>query len=346
MEGWRRRALPIAAALTMLLGQAGPTDAAMNLKMATPIAGGDIMELGAKAFVAHLDFLTEGRIRIQVFPGGALGNALKVTETVKNGVAELGFNAAAYDWGVDPTTVLFNGYAGHLNPEVHMHWVYEGGGMELWQQFREEKFGVKVIPLLLIPAEVGMHARKPIRSLADFQGIKLRTAGAWNDIVQQFGASPVALSMGDAYQALERGVVDAIEFSTASHNVPAGFHKIAKYVIIPGIHQPLAFWELQVNKEVWEKIPERDRKLMAYAAKLTSLEGYMKTNVNDTKAFDVFRANGNEIIRLPPEAKAEARARSIEWARGKAKENPFFAKVLDSQLAFEKAWEESDKQKQ
>ena len=82
---------------------------------------------------------------------------------------------------------------------------------------------------------------------------------------------------------------------------------------------------------------------MGMAAKLASFEGWMKTNVEDTKAFDVFRANGNEIIRLPPEAKAAAVQKSHEWAEKKAKDNPFFAKVLASQRAFEKQWDESDK---
>ncbi|MCC7272972.1 MAG: TRAP transporter substrate-binding protein DctP [Alphaproteobacteria bacterium] len=337
----------LTTALTAALLAAAPAAAQQpqTFKMTAAVSGGDIYELGAKAFITHLDFLTEGRIKIQLFPGGSLGNPLKVSETVKTGVADMGFTAAGYDWGIDPTTALFNGYSGHLGAEIHMHWVYEGGGMELWQQYREEKFGVKAIPLLLIPAEVGMHARKPIRSLADFKGIKLRTAGAWNEVVQEFGASPVALSMADAYQALERGVVDAIEFSTASHNIQPGFHKIAKYIIIPGIHQPEAFWEIDVNPAAWAKIGERDKKLFALAAKITSLEGWMKTNVADAKAFDVFRANGNEIIRLSDADRAEAHRKSIEWAEKKAKDNPWFAKVLASQREFEKTWQESDKRK-
>ena len=336
-----KRALAVAALACLAAVPAAAQT--QRYKMAAAVSGGEFLEYGGKAWKTHIEFLTEGKMEIQIFPGGALGNPLKVSDTVKSGVAEMGYTAMAYDWGVDPTTALFNGYAGHRDPVIHAHWVYEGGGMELWQQFRDEKFGVVSIPLFLIPAEVGLHSRKPIRTIEDFKGLKLRTAGAWNEISQEFGISPVALSLADAYQALERGVVDAIEFSTASHNITPGFHKIAKYIIVPGIHQPLAFWEVQVNKDVWAKIPERNKKLMAMAAKLASFEGWMRTNFEDTKAFDVFRANGNEIIRLPPEAKAAAVQKSHEWAERKAKDNPFFAKVLASQRAFEKQWDESDK---
>src|SRR3972149_1818268 len=49
--------------------------------------GGPLMDMGAKAFAERLEFFSGGRMKIQVFVGGALGNALKVSETVKNGVA-------------------------------------------------------------------------------------------------------------------------------------------------------------------------------------------------------------------------------------------------------------------
>lgn len=82
-----------------------------NFKMATGWAGGPLSTIGAQAFADNVNQLSDGRIKVQVFTGGALGNALKVSETVKNGVAEMGHTWMGYDWGKDPTTVLFGGYA-------------------------------------------------------------------------------------------------------------------------------------------------------------------------------------------------------------------------------------------
>ena len=93
--------------------------------MATGWAGGPLMDIGAKAFAERMEQLSGGRFKIQVFPGGALGNALKVPETVKNGVAECGHTWIGYDWGKDPTTVLFGGYAGSMDTERMLHWLYE-----------------------------------------------------------------------------------------------------------------------------------------------------------------------------------------------------------------------------
>ncbi|MCY4502057.1 MAG: C4-dicarboxylate ABC transporter substrate-binding protein, partial [Alphaproteobacteria bacterium] len=75
--------------------------------MATPWGGGPLLEYTAKGIAKEIEFLTNGEIKVEVFPGGTLGKALKVTETVRKGVAEISHNWAGYDWGVDRTGVLF-----------------------------------------------------------------------------------------------------------------------------------------------------------------------------------------------------------------------------------------------
>src|SRR5690606_14824332 len=98
--------------------------ASHSWKMATGWAAGPLMDIGAKAFAERLGQLSGGRFKVQTFPGGALGNALKVPETVKNGLAECGHTWMGYDWGKDPTTVLFGGYAGSFDTERMLHWLY------------------------------------------------------------------------------------------------------------------------------------------------------------------------------------------------------------------------------
>ncbi len=93
----------------------------VTLKMATGFSGGPLMDIGSKAFAERVQFLTDNRIRIQVFPGGALGNALRVSETVKNGVADMGHLWMGWDWGADTATVMFGGYAGSMDTDRMLH---------------------------------------------------------------------------------------------------------------------------------------------------------------------------------------------------------------------------------
>lgn len=310
----------------------------MTWKMATGWAGGPLMDIGAKAFAERVAQLTDGRLKVQVFPGGALGNALKVSETVKNGIAEMGHTWMGYDWGADTTTVLLGGYAGSFDSERMLHWLYEGGGAQMQRQFRDETAGIVSIPLFIRTAEVFLHSRKPVRTLADLKGLKLRTAGAWLDMSKEMGAAPVTTAGGEIYPALERGVIDATEWGTLWENLSPGFYKVAKYLIIPGVHQPTAPFELCINKAAWAKLPERDQKLVEAAAKLTTFETWTRIGAEDAKSLDVYRKAGNEIIELAPEVQYETKRVALEWAKKQAEKNAWFKKVLDSQLAFEAEW--------
>ena len=310
-------------------------------KMATSWGGGPLMEIGAKAFAEKVKFLTDGRIEIQVFPSGQLGSGLKVSETVRKGVAEVGHTWMGYDWGRDKTTVVFGGFAGSMDSERMLHWLYEAGGLEMWRKFREEKFGVISMPCFIRTAEAFLHSRKAVRTLADLKGLKIRTAGAWLEISKGLGAAPVTMPGGEVYTSLERGVIDATEWGTLYENISAGFNKIAKYVIIPGVHQPVAPFEILFNKKAWNKISDRDKTLVELAAKMVTFETWTRIGHEDAKALDYYRKAGNVIIELDESVQIQAKKLGREWAAEQAKKNPWFAKAWKSQQEFEELWKDA-----
>jgi TRAP-type mannitol/chloroaromatic compound transport system substrate-binding protein len=329
-----------AVAASMLL-PASAFGADVKWKMATSWGGGPLMEIGAKAFAEKVKMFTDGRVEIQVFPGGTLGKALKVAETVKTGVAEVGHTWMGYDWGKEKTTVLFGGFAGSMDSERMLHWLYEAGGVEMWRQFREEKFGVVSMPMFIRTAEAFLHSRKPVRTMADLNGLKLRTAGAWLEISKSLGAAPVTMPGAEVYTSIERGAIDATEWGTLYENQSTGFHKVAKYVIIPGVHQPVAPFEVMFNKDAWAKLSAMDQALIEQAAKLVTFETWTKIGQEDAKALDFYRKQGNEIIVLDADVQKRVKAMAGEWADGVAKSDPWFAKVLKSQREFEALWKDA-----
>lgn len=334
------------AALTtaMVFGGAVAAQAAeVKWKMATSWGGGPLMEIGAKAFAEKVKFMTDGRVEIQVFPGGQLGSALKVSETVRNGVAEVGHTWMGYDWGQDKTTVLFGGFAGSMDSERMLHWLYEAGGADMWRQFRDEKFGIVSMPLFIRTAEAFLHSRKAVRSLEDLNGLKLRTAGAWLEISKTLGAAPVTMPGAEVYTSLERGAIDATEWGTLYENISPGFHKIAKYVIIPGVHQPVAPFEVMFNKEAWAELDARDQALVEAAAKLVTFETWTKIGHEDAKALAFFRDAGNEIIELDDAVQIKTKEMARSWAADQAKENPWFEKAWQAQQEFEALWKDASR---
>ena len=85
--------------------------------------GGPFLEEDAKGFAKLVNRLTDGRIQINVFPGGTLGNPLKVSDTVRSGAVQAGHSWMGYDWGIDKTTLVFGGGPMHLTPEEMLIWL-------------------------------------------------------------------------------------------------------------------------------------------------------------------------------------------------------------------------------
>ena len=314
-----------------------------KLKLDTSWDGGPLMEIGAKAFAKNVSKLSDGRIEIEVFPAGTLGPGLKVSETVKNGVADMGHTWMGYDWGKDKTTVLFGGYPGSVDTEKMLHWLYRGGGVDLQAEFRDQKFDLISMPLFIRTAEVFLHSRKPVRTLKDLQGLKLRTAGAWLEISKSMGAAPVTTPGGEIYTALERGTIDATEWGTLWENITPGFDKVAKYVIIPGIHQPTAPFELVINKNSWGKLSKADQQIIKDAAFMTTMDSWLTIGHEDAKALEYYKSKGNEIIELATEVQYAGREAGLKWASDVGKENAYFKKILDHQDAYFSKWKDASK---
>lgn len=337
------RATLAGALLAPAIAMSGPVAAqdTHDLSMAASWGGGPLMEIGAQAFADKVKEMSNGRITIEVFPAGTLGPGLKVSETVKNGVADMGHTWIGYDWGADPTAVLFGGYAGSFDTEKMLHWLYRDGGVELQAEWRKEKFDLVSMPLFVRTAEAFLHSRKEVRTLEDLAGLKLRTAGAWLEISKSMGAAPVTMPGGDVYPALERGAIDATEWGTLYENIAPGFHRVTKYVIIPGVHQPTAPFELVINPETWAAFSDADKAMIRDAAFLVTMNSWLTIGQEDAKALAFFREQGNEIIELEPEVQYAAREAGLAWAEKVAAENPWFRRVLDSQVAFGELWSDA-----
>lgn len=292
----------------------------------------------AEVFAKHVERLSGERMKIKILPGGTVAPALEVTDTVRTGITEIGHNWPGYDIGRDPTMAILGGYAGGMESVPMMHWLYAGGGKEIWAKVRMEKFGVVAFPCGIRPPEAFAHSHKPIRTLKDFKGLKMRTVGAWAQILPELGGSVVSLPGSEVFPALERKVIDATEWATPGENVISGFHEIAKYVVVPGVHQPSAPFEVTINKKKWDTLPEDLKAVIEQSAKLTTFESWYRIGKLDMGAMETFRQTGNEIIQLSPETQTRVHEMGKRWAAKIALENSWFKKVMESQDAFEEKW--------
>jgi len=339
-------ALAAGGLLLTSLMTAEPARAAQTyqLDMATSWSSGPLWDLGAKAFADRLAQLSGGRIQVTVHPAGAIGEPLRVTDSVRRGIADMGHTWSGYDWGRDTTTVVLGGFAGSMSDERMLHWLYAADGVEHWKSFRQDRFGVVGMPLFFRTMEVFLHSRVPVRTLEDLKGVQIRTAGAWVPLLEALGASPVATAGNEIYPMLERGVIDAVEWGSPWENTFPRFYEVTSYVIMPGIHQPTAPFELQVNQRVWDAFSDEDKALVELAAKLVTLESWLAIGHNDLGAMRYYAEEaGQEIIELEPEVQVAAKSLALEWADQQSAENEWFARIWASQREFEQLWQHADR---
>jgi TRAP-type mannitol/chloroaromatic compound transport system substrate-binding protein len=338
MKAFRVAGAAAAAAAALLLGAQG-SNAQQNVRTATSWPGGVHLEQFAQGFSKQADALTGGKVKFQIFPAGTIGSPLKITEAVQKKVAPAGHTWPGYDWGIDKAGAIFGGYVGSPPAEALLHWIYAGGGIELWKQWRLEKFGVVGMPCGSHSDEIHMHSRKPVRTLDDLKGLKLRTSGAWAEVATTLGASTVILPGGEVYPALERGVVDAIEWGTPGINLPLGFHKVAKYIILPGVHQPGAVQECLFDKALWDGFDAVTRTQIEAAAKQATIESWMNVNVMDVDALEKLKAEGVEFIRVDQSYIDGVAKATREWEdKYIAADGGWFKKVVEHQRAFMTRW--------
>ncbi|MBN8188335.1 MAG: C4-dicarboxylate ABC transporter substrate-binding protein [Rhodobacteraceae bacterium] len=324
-----------ATALAVCVAGTASAQDTVELSMATPWAGGHWLEIGAKSYARNVEDLTEGRVKINVFPAGALGPALDVTETVQMGIADMGHAWGGYDWSVDRTSALFGGWPGGPTPEEYMMWMYNGNGLELWKEWRADVFDVVAIPCGVTETEVFMHSHKKVQTPEDLQGLKLRTSSAWAEIAPKLGVSTVTLPGSEVFSALERQVVDAIEWGGPGGNLQEGFDKIAPYMMMPGVHSRAAVHDCIFNETAWNKIPESDQKLMEIAGRLTMLDTYLGYAKMDLTAFETLKTESPvEMVKIDQSLVEAATAASNEWAVEQSASNEWFKKVYEDQSAF------------
>ena len=108
--------------------------------------------------------------------------------------------------------------------------------------------------------------RKELKTTADFQGLKMRTAGFGGRVMAKLGVVPQQIAGGDIYPALEKGTIDACEWVGPYDDEKLGFHKVAKYYYTPGVMELEAINQLFIHKAAWAALPPPTRRPCAMPA--------------------------------------------------------------------------------
>ncbi|CAA9332666.1 MAG: TRAP transporter solute receptor, unknown substrate 6 [uncultured Microvirga sp.] len=198
---------------------------------------------------------TDGKFQIQPFAAGEIVGGAQVLDAVQAGTVECGHTLSNFYVGKDPTFAFDSCLPFGLNARQQNAWMQHGGGLALIRDLMKE-YNVYNIPAGNTGAQMGGWFRKEINTLADLQGLKMRIPGIAGQMMARLGVVPQQLAGGDVYPSLERGTIDAAEWSGPYDDEKLGFVKIAKYYYYPGFWEGGAQVSLLVNQERWNALPE------------------------------------------------------------------------------------------
>ncbi|MEH6579702.1 MAG: TRAP transporter substrate-binding protein [Amphritea sp.] len=197
--------------------------------------------------------ISNGSLQIKTYEPGKLVAPFEILDAVSTNKVNAGFAISGYWAGKIPAANIFSSVPFGPESGEFMAWLYYGNGLKLYQQMYDQAgYDVKVIPCAILAPESGGWFKQPINTPEDLKGLNVRYYGLGGKVFSKLGASVSLIPGSEVYPALERGAIDATEFSQPAIDQMLGFHKIAKYNYFPGWHQQASVIELLINKHQWQ----------------------------------------------------------------------------------------------
>lgn len=246
---------------------------------------------------------TGGALTIKIYPSGALGKGpVQQYKRAVTGVADITFIIQSYSSAVFPRSLIAT------QPGVTLS--AEQGTRRLWDIYdpylKEEYAAVKVLGIWVMSPTVLMTRSHGVRVVPDLQGMKVRISSpVESQLIQSWGAVPVAMPITESYNALNSGVVDAVLIQPSALYQPWNLAEPAQFVTA-NVPSPTSIVGLIMNKASWEALPADQQ---AALERLTGRDFSIKASIlwsrKDVDALAKARTdNGITVIDLPDQERA------------------------------------------
>ena len=296
---------------------------------------GSLIQLGQAGVKLQdtINSISGGDIEVKFFEPKALVPPLEIFDAVSNGSVDAGWSVSGY-WGSKNSALnLFAAVPFGPAAGEYLGWMWFGGGEDLMNEIYHQN-GIHSLACGVIAPEASGWFRKEINSPEDLKGLKMRFFGLGAKVMQKLGVDTQLLAGGDIYPALERGTIDATEFSMPAIDQNLGFYNIAKHYYFPGWHQQSTIQELLINKAKWDAMSDQQRELIKTACKANVAYQLAEGESIQGKALAEMEAAGVTIHKWPPEMLDTFRTAWGEVVEEEVAANPDFKKAWESLSQF------------
>jgi len=283
---------------------------------------------------------SDGRLVWKPFVGGSIVPAFKEFEAVDEGLIQVATTGGDMLVHLVPSACLVWSQVGGMGPMERYCWMTEGGGHELQvEQFKDFNVVFEKGCGFMETPEVFAHSKIPLNTLDDIKGWKIRTLGDAGSILDMMGAKSTAMPVGELYDAVNRGVLDACEAGGPGTNWRLAFQEIAPYMYISNARAPGGYSNIVFNKPAWEELPDSLKALVRAVLKYETVHYFTLGLMQDTEAMPNFIEYGIDVRTVPKEIVDEMLRQAAIFYDNMAGKDPLAVKILESQREFDKVWQ-------
>jgi TRAP-type mannitol/chloroaromatic compound transport system substrate-binding protein len=308
-----------------------------TLKMQTAFTG--IFGENANSYVQRVNEMSGGSLTIELLPVNAVVKTSQMQDAVHRGVLDAAHYVPAYWYSKSKAASLFGtGPCFGWSSQEVLGWVYYGGGQELFDELMAS-LGLNVVSFFnsAMPAQPMGWFKEEIKDSSQMKGLKYRTVGLAADVLLEMGMSVVQLPGGEIQPAMKSGLIDAAEFNNPTSDRDFGMQDVSKHYHLGSFHQSQEFFEVTFNKKKFDALADEQKAILKYASEAENSNFYWHNTNQYANDLETLRnEQGVNVYRTPDSVMAEQlKAWDIVVDRISA-EDPFFAKVVDSQKAYAK----------
>jgi TRAP-type mannitol/chloroaromatic compound transport system substrate-binding protein len=279
--------------------------------------------------------LTDNKFQIQVFAAGEIVPGLQVLDAVQNGSVEMGHTASYYYFGKDPAFTFGTALPFGLNTRQQEAWQFQGGGMELLNDFFKT-YNCWGMPTGNTTCQMGGWFRREIKSLDDMKGLKFRVGGFAGRILAKLGVVPQQLAAGDIFPALEKGTIDAAEWVGPYDDEKLGFNKVAKFYYYPGWWEGGPALHYFCGTKAYDALPPEFKAALHAGCAVGNTWMMAKYDAQNPAALRRLVAGGTQLRPFSKPIMDACYAAAMQVYAETSAKNPKFKKIYDHYTAFQK----------
>jgi TRAP-type mannitol/chloroaromatic compound transport system substrate-binding protein len=310
------------------------TGGTVTLKMQTLEGATGMFHKQAIDMAQKVEEMSAGRLKIDVLAGGAVVGIFDMIDGVHQGVLDSALGVPGYWFGKTKAFSLFGtGAPLGMDAWMMLGWMHYGGGQQLYNELLES-LQLNVVSFFggpMVSQPLGWF-RDEITSAEQVRGLKFRTIGLAQQIYEGLGATVVALPGPEIVPALERGVLDAVEFNNPTADKLNGMADVRKIYMVGSYHQQSEFLEWLFNKPKFDALPSELQAILKYAVMAQNSDyDWQSQDRHSRDYWEMQQSGGVKVVRTP-DSVLEAQLNIWEQiVQRESAADPYFAKVIQSQ---------------